>query len=128
MLPPQNGMPLMKNSEYWYKGVEVNQPLPDFLGKILKFANTCADGYIDKFLVPKNDGAWENLVIYYNLENKEFHWTTDTTSLNQNDIIFNQFHKDSFGQIGQDPTNARYRIVDLILVDLDWKEFQDRIK
>ena len=115
-------------STYWNKGVDMNQLLPDFLGKMVKFANTCADAYIDQFLVSKNSEVLGNLVVYYNLEKSEFYWTTDAAYLNEKDIIFNQFHKDSFGQIGQDPIMVRHHIVDLILVDLDWKEFQNKIQ
>jgi hypothetical protein len=104
----------------------VDQTLPEILNQMINFAETCADAYIEQYMFPKNSKPLGNLVVFYNIKNKEFHWTTSLTALGNNEIIFNQFNEDSFGHIGKDPVLVRYLIVDLIMVDLDWEGFKDK--
>ena len=71
-------------------------PFRIILKRMVSFAETCADAYVNQYIDPNGRKGKDNPLVYYNCSTNTFGWTSNQTPLEDQIIVLMQIQKGSF--------------------------------
>ena len=105
-----------------------NQSLNETLKQMRKFADQCADAYVNQFIDPDGHKVMNQPVVYYNRTTGGFGWCSSLTPLSENEVAVEQIEQGIYGETGDDPDIARDAISQSIVDTMDYRDLLNKIE